>query len=73
VVENKNQAIPAYDLAVSPSPLFAFEGLNVALKGICAHAVNRPLNDPLQIAGKFAELLLGFAGESDYPRHTLQP
>jgi hypothetical protein len=64
---NKNEAIPADALAVPPLPLFAPEGLYVALEWVCLHPVNGPSDQDLLMAGEGAELPRGRGGEFNRP------
>jgi hypothetical protein len=57
MVGNKNEAIPANSLAVSPLPFFALQRLYVALEGIYLHPINRFSECLLVVVGKGTKLL----------------
>jgi hypothetical protein len=67
MIGNKNKAIPANAFAVSPAPFSALQRLDISLKGILPHPINRVSNRPLMVSGKRTELPHGLRGESNGP------
>jgi len=71
---NKNEAIPADTLAVPPLPSSPLEGLDIPLKGVLPHPVNRSADGDLVVSGKRGQLSRCLRGQADRPwgRHTIR-
>jgi hypothetical protein len=69
VLQQKNDAVPAYSFPVPPLPASAFEGNDIPAKGIGFEIVDGTCNAPLDLVRKTFELSLCLVGEFSVSVH----
>lgn len=70
MIEREDRAVIADGLAIAAGPLLAFMRLDVALKRIGAHPINRVCNDFLMRTRDVSELLERARRQANSPGHT---